>query len=376
MKRDRMMIVALVVVIALGAVWFWFNFERVTVREKVGYQGEARANALLAAQMLIARMGAQAERIDSVAKLGRLPPDATLLLGPGRVALGREHADGLLGWVERGGRLVVVAEWHRQPDRLLEALDIGRQPVRTGAGPRAMEVTLPAAEGVMRVEFAGRQKLVDRKGRAAFVLDGPSGLQLIELARGRGRVTVIADHRFATNTEIARHDHAEFVWELARPGIPGGRGYVASRLESPSLWRLLRDEAPLALAAAALLLLAWLARITRRFGPVAPDPEAARKRLLDHLRAAGRYAWDRGGGARLAAQARESFLRRIARQHPDVAALPASERALALARRTGYTERATADAIVGTVPDARRFTNAMATLQGLEERLVRRPGKA
>ena len=374
MSRDRMVFVALALVIALGGVWFWFNFERVTVREHVGYQGEARANPLLAAQRLLVRLGAPAERVDSVMRFARLPPDATLVLGPGRAALSREHVDAILGWVERGGRLVAVAEWHRQQDRLLDALDIGRQPVGAGAGARVTEVTLSGAEGVMRVEFAGRQKLVDRKRRATFVLDGPAGLQLVELARGRGRVTILADHRFATNGEIGRHDHAEFVWELVRPADPGGRVLLAPRLESPSLARLLREEAPLALAAAAALLLAWLARITRRFGPVAPDPEPARRRLLDHLRAAGRYAWDRGGAERLAAQARESFLRRIARQHPDVAALPAADRARVLAERTGYAVRSVSDALDGSLPEPRRFTQAMATLQALEDRLVRRAG--
>jgi hypothetical protein len=165
------------------------------------------------------------------------------------------------------------------------------------------------------------------------------------------------------------------VWELARPADLGGRVLLAPRLESPSLWRLLRAEAPLALAAGAALLLAWLARITRRFGPVAPDPEPGRKRLLDHLRAAGRYAWDRGGAERLAAQARESFLRRIARQHPDVAALPAADRPRVLAERTGYAVRSVADSLNGPLPDPRRFTQAMATLQSLEDRLVHRAGR-
>jgi hypothetical protein len=85
------------------------------------------------------------------------------------------------------------------------------------------------------------------------------------------------------------------------------------------------------LVATFLLLGCWLWRIVPRFGPVPADPPPARRRLLDHLRASGRYLWTEGLRGQLAAAAREAALRRLARAQPDFAAASGSEKAARLA---------------------------------------------
>jgi hypothetical protein len=73
-------------------------------------------------------------------------------------------------------------------------------------------------------------------------------------------------------------------------------------------------------------------RIAPRFGPLAPDPPPARRRLLDHLRASGRYLWASGLRERLVSAAREAALRRMAGVQPDFPGAAPAEQAARLAK--------------------------------------------
>ena len=147
---------------------------------------------------------------------------------------------------------------------------------------------------------------------------------------------------------------------------------VAARLETPSLADWLLEHALPALALTALLIAAWLWRTVPRFGPVAPDPAPVRRRLLDHLRASGRFYWQRRGGDRLLVAARDACLRKLARSHPVLVELPRAERAGRLAALTGISATRVDAALHGDARDALQFTDAVGVLQQIEERLVRK----
>jgi hypothetical protein len=70
---------------------------------------------------------------------------------------------------------------------------------------------------------------------------------------------------------------------------------------------------------------------------VAPDALPARRRLLDHLRASGRYYWAKGLRAELVLAARDSALRRLTRAQPDFANAPDAEKAARLAALAGIS---------------------------------------
>jgi len=78
---------------------------------------------------------------------------------------------------------------------------------------------------------------------------------------------------------------------------------------------------------------AWLWALAPRAGPIRADPEPARRRLLDHLRANGRLLWAQGARAELVRAAREWALERVAHEHPHVRSLAPAERAQFLERR-------------------------------------------
>jgi hypothetical protein len=88
---------------------------------------------------------------------------------------------------------------------------------------------------------------------------------------------------------------------------------------------------------------------------VAPDLPPARRRLLDHLRASGRYYWAKGLRGELVAAARDAALRRLARAQPDFAVAPQSEKVSRLASLTGISHE-----------EASRFLSAGGAMHGAD----------
>lgn len=352
----RAIIVPLVVALAGAAgIWILQNLEATPQRVWVGFRGEARDDPWFAAKRLLARMELRVGRAKSIPELNRLPADGTLVLPRRLASVDRDAQLRLLAWVEGGGHLVVEGENPGQPDPLLDALGIGRKALgaRTRAAakadaepskksdaarrrvPRYATATLPGAPAPMRVEV-GLWRTLEAKD-ARFALAEAEATWLVHLERGAGRVTAITDLSFANNQSLRRRDHAEFLWQLVRLAPQRASVTFFHSPKKLSVLDWLREHAWAVLAAGAVLLAAWLWRIVPRFGPVAPDPEPARRRLLDHLRASGRFQWSSGGAQALAEAAREAALRRVARAHPDFAALGAAEREARLAAQFGLS---------------------------------------
>jgi hypothetical protein len=373
---NRRMFIVPATVLVLGAVALWVlsSMERVPRQVWVGYSGEARHNPWLAGQRLLERMGRATARATSVPDLKALPADGTLVL-PRRLALvNREEQLKLLQWVDGGGHLIVEAELPRQPDPLLDALGVTRKSINRKRTSSFVVAQLPGAPAPLKVQMAEWRAL--DAGDAVFALKGEEATWLLHLQRGAGRVTAVSELAFAANASIGKLDHAQFLWQLA--GLGPGRGKVTF-FHSPqklSLAEWLREHAWAVLVAGALLLAAWLWRVVPRFGPVAPDPEPARKRLLDHLRASGRFQWSSGGAGALAEAARDAALRRVLRAHPDFAALGPAEREERLAAQFGLTPEGVRK-VLQPVHDmtAEGLTAAASVYQTIHEQLSKAKGR-
>jgi hypothetical protein len=323
--RARVFIlVGIAALIALGVLWFRATFERVPAKEWVGASGEARLRQFLAAERFAERMGWSARELRSLPALDALPAGGVLLLPNRRQALTGERMAELVRWVERGGHLIAEAEYLGVPDPLFDSLNVQRADGSPAAKPLSVE--LPQTGRRLSVFMPGSLKLVTAEGDVRLRISD----QLVSFARGRGVVTAASSLHFARNRGIGTNDHAELLWHLLAltPGRELAVYWAPTRL---SLWGFLTEHAAPVLAASALLLALWLWSIVPRFGPVAPDAPPGRRRLLDHLRASGRYYWTKGLRARLVVAARDAALRRIARAQPDFASASQAERATRLA---------------------------------------------
>ena len=376
MTRQQMLLLALIASLAIaGVMWFFNNFERVPHKEWIGFQGEARRHPYLAAERLLVRMGASSRHAQTPTELRDLPPDGTLILPDSRAAITADARARLLEWVEVGGHLIVEDEDRRLPDPILDALGVARAATeKSEQQPRTLEVRLPHAPRPMKVEMHAQQTI--DAPQATVRVTGRIATHLLHFPRGRGQVTVLNDLAFMRNAGIGAHDHAEFLWQLIRFQPQTAAVVFFDNTQRISLWGWLMANAWAVLAGGAALLVLWLWHIVPRFGPLAPDPEPARRRLLDHLRASGRFQWSAGGAARLAESAREAAFRRIARAHPDFVGLSRAEREQRLAAVFGL-DTAAAKVVLEreeSIPP-HEFMYTMRVFQRIHERLARREKK-
>ena len=347
-----------------GTAWFLANFEQVTEKVMVGFRGEARRNPWLAAERLLDSMSLPASELREFDGLRALHPNTVLVLPEGRQTISDSLRKHVVDWVRNGGFVVIEAEHPTIADPLIDAFGVERvegpgddetselknqaQDLETRAGDLGQEtldldenpldltvVNFPASTLTSLVWMEARFSLISE--RAWFRAGTEHTANMLLLREGDGIVVVVNDLDFATNSEIGDLDHAQFVVELARFAQRAGPVIFFNNPGQPSLLKWLRTYAWAPLSAAALTLLLWLWKIVPRFGPVAPDPERARRRLLDHLRASGRFLWAKGRGGRLLEVSREACLRKISRALPDFETATASTKASQLIRMFGIT---------------------------------------
>jgi hypothetical protein len=369
MSREGLWAIAVTAVTGLAVTWFLLNFEQAPTREWVGMSGEARRDPYLALERLSERMGMPARPVRSLVEIGQLPPHGVLLLPAPRGELAKRERGRLLAWAASGGHLVVEAEPTRAPDPLLDALAVRRKAVRTSAPRKPVEVDWPGAARALRADLPTWEVLEAKDPRIA--VDGPEGTLLLQLAYGKGLVTVVNGLAFLRNRSIGALDHAELAWRIIGTSGQPAVLLVLNHPEQLSLLTWLRANVPAMIAAAVALLVLWLWRVAPRFGPIAPDPERGRRSLLDHLRASGRFLWNAGQRAKLAESAREVALRRVNRANPDFSSLSANERAARLTNTFGIAPddaaRLLAPQSPRTIPE---FVQAMRVLQIIHKRLA------
>ena len=358
MRAGTIIFGCIAVLCAFAVAAFLATHDRVDAQEWVGPSGEARLRPFLAAERFAERMGMKVSEVRALPELQALPPRGVLLVPNLRQEMHSGRLAGLAAWASRGGHLMVEAEALGVPDPLLDQLGVARsqaEPIDKVFAVQHLSVYL--SEG-MKLDAPQRDVRLNAAGR------------LISFVHGRGRVTAAASLRFARNPgwedhvsekfmkkparSIAAHDHAALFWHLLTLSS-GTELQVYFRPERLSLLGFLRDNAAPVLAATAALLALWLWSIIPRFGPVAPDTVPGRRRLLDHLRASGRYFWVSGLRSRLVVAARDAALRRVARAQPDFAGAPEAERISRLSTLAGISKE-----------DAARFMVAAGALRGAD----------
>ena len=328
MSRTSLIVTAVLLALAGGAVWWWnATFVRVPAKVWVGASGEARLRPFLAAERFAERMGLSAKELRSLPDLDALAAGGVLLLPNQRQSLDRPRMERLLAWVQTGGHLVAEAEAIGVDDPLFEQLAVRRVQADWVGSP----LTVPFAEGPgLKVSLRSRFGLEPPTGRLQIRVASGESVRLATFTRGRGLVTVTTNLDFARNQQIGELDHAAFLWRLLH-ATPATQLAVYEHPVRLSLWSFLTEHALAALAAGLALLVVWLWRIAPRFGPVAPDAPPVRRRLLDHLRASGRYYWALDLRERLLVAARDAALRRVLRAQPEFAGAKPEERAARLA---------------------------------------------
>jgi hypothetical protein len=381
--------IALAALLGAGALFFATSCEKRTLDVPTGYRGEAARDKYLAAERLLQRMGMPAKSFADASTLARLPPSSgTIVIPTPRRTLGERTSERLLGWVEAGGNLVVVT-WtiwddpNREPDPILDPLGV-HQLMNDANDLAAPEDADPNAPLVGTVDFPDRDTPLEARfdPKFYFELDSEAsekllleiaddnGSHLVTLRHGKGLVTAVTDDYFLAQPTIGELDHAELLYRVTRLGGHRGPVWIVYGDDFPSPLGLILHHGWMVVAAALVWLALWLWSASRRFGPIAPDPTPARRELMEHVRAAGRLQWRRGGAGALLAATREALFARARSRYPAFESLTPAQQAAHLATRSGVAPARIAQALAfRSSPDPGKFAGDVAVLEKLRRSL-------
>ncbi|AVP97882.1 hypothetical protein C7S18_12040 [Ahniella affigens] len=153
--------------------------------------------------------------------------------------------------------------------------------------------------------------------RTEAILADASGQYVLTFPVGKGEVVVLNSLSMFENFELARNDHAEFLWQLIHrhPDPKSVMFYIPERRDLAD-WVKKNAWAPM--LALGILIGFWLWRAMPRFGPIAEDPVPVRRRLLEHLRASGNFLAAANQREEIGLAALRVALARVRREFPHI----------------------------------------------------------
>ncbi len=230
-------------------------------------------------------------------------------------------------------------------------------------------VTLP--DGMtFRAVFSAYQNFVllpaagaGATAQATLIRDRTGG-RIVEIPVGRGRVTAISNFDFIAWKGLAGADHAELIWHLVSDGGERVRPSVAmmTRPLSTGFATWLGVNAWMVLVSLAALIVFWIWHVLPRFGPLLPAAVPSRRRLGEHIRAAGGWLAKRGEWSQLIEPVRARFWSRMILRHPRAAAMSVSERLQLAASLTGLSFADLTRLLTADVPTRRDCLHSIRTL--------------
>lgn len=403
-RRRNVVIGALALaVVGLGVGAFLATHERITVEVPTPPTAEARANPLHGLTLALREAG-QAVVVKGHVDLERSPPPPrgtlVLLYPEAQVETDADHG-ALLHWIDVGGRLVLPMPRGETAPALSDLLRdaLGVEALRGAAAeaecPKlrlpAIDLTddngEPGARG-SRSEtpvVCGTPFSVGGDVARDRVWPKPGSARIARVAYGEGEVLVLSSLDMLDNSMLfrigesgvaetdaqsrrVRDAQTRLMAQLASPMLDGDAVWLLSHRGGSLTAMLLREGWPFLLGTA-LALLAWLLWSSQRLGPLVPAPAAHRRALMEHIEAAGQFAFRNDHGASLHAALREAVLERLAQRHA-LARLDDAALAHALADRSRLPREAIASALA-LPPKAtpEQFRDAVATLATLLHRL-------
>ncbi len=384
MRRTIWAIVALVVVIVVGAVAFLNSHERVTETVPVRPLPIAYTDRFEVAERILKSQQVSAQTVQGLQQRPALAPDMVAVIPALRGAVSPRTSERLIEEIKAGAHVIVESEWLDNEDPLLDALGVTRAEREVDeahdheeqgkdredaeaedgdnnfwdddsydfagwfgsdwtdrknnhllSSPMLLDATWSETE-VFKFSIHGGESLGSEVYEADFWLGFEGDVRVFSFGLGDGHVTAINDISFVTNFSIGRNDNAEVFWRLVNhTGTPNEVLFLVPREPGLLLW--LSNNAWRALIALWVLVVLWLLAMAPRFGPVRLDPQPIRRRLLDHLRAAGRLLWHGGARSDLVDAAQRAAQRQVERQFPNFALRDVADKARILTRQYGFS---------------------------------------
>jgi len=304
-----------------------------------GYQGEAQRNPFYLAERLLIALEREADSYRLLPPVARLGAADSLLMNTATNTLSDFQTRELLDWVEAGGHLITgvqgqySAQTASHQDYLLD--ELGVRVSADGQDQPTVATQLAEQQLGKRIRFSGELRLHSTDERVLFRLSTEQGALLLQFGIGEGLVSLLCDLSMLRNDALPLADHGVFLWDLMGRQDSPGKVWLQYSQQVPSLMAVLVQRAWMPLVGLGVLLAAWVWQRARRFGPVLDSPPLARRSLLEHLRASGRFLHQRRLAVVLIRAARRRCQQRLMRRIADwrqLSNVHQAQRAAALAQ--------------------------------------------
>jgi hypothetical protein len=363
--KHRGLLVAALVLLGAGLLvgLFLATFQRRDAVEPIPPNGAARSNPLFALEQVLRDVGEPAASLTTLdPRQAPLRSGDTVLIGADAGRIDAETAARLVAWVRQGGHLLLApGAGARAP--VFTAL--GLLDPRPGAFACSRLGDGETAASLCGLRF--RLKPAAAQAMDAAIGDVDDGYLFARVAVGRGHVSLLAGFAPLERLQLKQVEAQRFAWRLLAPNRGQGQIYLVYALDGQPFLQLLATRGWPALLALALLLAAWMAMRSARFGPLLPAPVPHRRALLEHVQAAGEFLYRRDGGRSLHQLACQAVLERLRRRDPASARLNGEALYQRLAERGGLDAAQVAQAFQSPA-NAQAFRASLLTLARLRSR--------
>lgn len=333
----RRILWALLVISLLAWFGFWFlnHFEYVKTPVERPPKGEASYNPLFAAEHTLTAYGVEA---DSRAYLGNDPqwlkPGDTLVYYGNVLGLTEEQVTVLHKWMAAGGHLVV----HMPPGKLHEKnaflARYGVQPATSAKTVPCPQLKFPGLDEPLALEACKGRRFVlagDQGRVTETVGDKGKALVFARMRVGQGALSVLSSMAFMANSSLNEPGAGRYLLQVLAPNLGHGRVYMVYSAGKPPWPLLLWHGAWPFLVGLLVFVVAWLAAVMPRFGPLRSPRAPPRRALLEHVHASAETLARSGAADVLHGAVLDDVNGRMRRRHPEVAAMSDSEKARWLA---------------------------------------------
>lgn len=315
-KSREGLLLLLAVLLIGGSIWYYYaTTEPYTERIETGFTGMARRNSFLALDYLMKEMGDSSESITKLDYNNFLyGPDAIFMpleripAQPGKLKILRQ-------WLESGGILITGSTGKYDKDDQIYL----PESVRSFIGVNSITVldtvkTVNFEDAGFKVKFPlafdislrGYRNTVENNGH--FL----AGVKNI----GQGNVIFFNSLKAFNNDNLGEEENANYLYNwLDRYDIFNMKIVYAGY--DTSMWSWLWTNAFLSIMVLAAFVLAWILKVTRRFGPVKPPFLHGSRKIMEHIETAGAYYWSGNLQSTLLKNLQKSILDKVKLSYPS-----------------------------------------------------------
>ncbi len=376
--KQRVIVLLLVLGAVIYAAWFYSSHEKYTTEQFVGYEGEARFNGFLAAELFLNAVGVNAESRETLVPSQWLPDfgDTIVMRVSGSITAVPERL-ALRNWIAQGGHLVLLPPYTETDlsDALLADFNLRLVPVDFDSDddeeveevPDETETSADYLVDLPLISYRVEQ-IEDVAG--SVTLSDDIGNIVVRHEYGDGYVTVVSGASLFTNRALDRDDHARLFLDIVDGYISTETVWLVYNADFRSLWARIWQAAPLLVIALLAVFLLWLWSAIPRFGPRTVEAPPARRSIVEHVKAAGNFVWRYDGGSQLFEATRAAVLHEAEARHPGISRLPLRDQVSLIANLSNRSEQAVMDALAPfSGRNHRAFTQTIELLQDIRSEL-------